>query len=467
MPICITVTDPRGGPWNKCLVPLGFVAAEATTSDQMRTTHERTRPSTLAPAEKFRQERTACRRRALARTTQLSTWAALIIAAIGGLAAPVAQAADQRIARHRLVGHHPRSTVSRLRTARTTGAPPLTFGIYPGGAAGTVGPRGRLAPEDPAKRLAALESLRASGRPLVLHLYATYSAPGGWSAEQQVGPAVAEYTAAGFQIELVLTYRPADGGSSSDVVGFAEFVRRTVSSFGPNPQFVSLQVTNEANIGGAPNASDGYYASVKDALVEGVIAAKKEIRSGSFHQIKVGFNWAYSTDPGETVFWRYLGQRGGAAFANALDWVGLDAYPGTWGPPINAADLSGGTKEAIYGALSSLRQRYMPLAGIPARVALHVSENGYPTGPGRTEDMQVTAMKAAIAAVDSARAAYNVTDYRWFDLRDADSASGSFESRYGLLNDDYTRKPAFSIYRDLVARLSAEHDSASGPDART
>lgn len=100
-----------------------------------------------------------------------------------------------------------------------------------------------------------------------------------------------------------------------------------------------------------------------------------------------------------------------------------------------------------------MRQRYIPLAGIPASVPLHVSENGYPTGPGRTDATQVTAMKAAIAAIESQRAKYNVTDYRWFDLRDADSASSSFQSQYGLMTDSYAPKPAFFAYRALVARF--------------
>ena len=48
---------------------------------------------------------------------------------------------------------------------------------------------------------------------------------------------------------------------------------------------------------------------------------------------------------------------------------------------------------------------------------------------------------------------HRVTGYRWFDLRDADSASPSFESRYGLMRDDYRPKPAFAAYRDLIATL--------------
>jgi hypothetical protein len=86
---------------------------------------------------------------------------------------------------------------------------------------------------------------------------------------------------------------------------------------------------------------------------------------------------------------------------------------------------------------------------------LHISENGYPTGPARTDAMQVAVMKSTIATVDEYRTRYAVTDYRWFDLRDADSSSAGFEGRYGLLRDDDTPKPAFAVYRGLVAALGS------------
>lgn len=338
-----------------------------------------------------------------------------------------------------------------------SGAPPLVFGIYPGGAAGTVGPSGAVAPEDPEKRLAALEQLRAPARPFVLHLYASYSGLGGAPAAQQVGQQIADYGAAGFLTELVLTYRPVDGGSPADVGGFVSFVRSTVRSLGPDGGLVSLQVTNEANVTGAPNASDGYYAGAKDALIEGVIAAKDEARRGGFAQLRVGFNWAYATGPSEQAFWRYFAQRGGSAFVGSLDWVGLDAYPGTWGPPLGAGDPSTATRHFMDSVLTTLRSKYMPLAGIPRTVPLQVCESGYPTGPGRTEAMQVAVMTASIDAVDQVRAAENVTGYRWFDLRDADSSSPSLEQQYGLMRDDYSPKMGFSAYRQLVASLSVPH----------
>ncbi|MGN6872710.1 MAG: hypothetical protein ACTHMY_30340 [Solirubrobacteraceae bacterium] len=337
--------------------------------------------------------------------------------------------------------------------AKSHTAPRLLFGIYPGGAAGTVGPSGPVAPENPSLRMAALKQLRPPGRKFVLHLYSSYTGASGSSAAQQVGEEIREYGSAGFQTEFVASYRPADGGSPASVGGFTDFVREAVQSFGSVPGFVSLQVTNEANQGGSPNTSDGYYTGAKDALIDGVIAAKDEIRRDRFSHVKVGFNWAYATDGGERAFWRYLGHHGGRGFLNDLDWVGLDAYPGTWGPALGGRSLAAETTGFIDRALHALRVTYMPLAGIHHTVPLQVSETGYPTGPGRTDATQVKVMEAAVQAVYHARATYNITGLRWFDLRDADSSSSSFESQYGLMRDDYSPKPGFGAYRTLVARL--------------
>ena len=307
----------------------------------------------------------------------------------------------------------------------------------------------------PSKRLAAIRKLRAPGRPFVLHIYASFSGNASSSSAEQVGQSIAEYTAAGFQVELVLTYRPADRDPARDVPAFREFVRDAVQTFGPNPNFVGLQVTNEANVHNAPNAADGAYPGAADALIQGVIGAKSEALSKGFSQVAIGFNWAYASGPAEAAFWRRLGRSGGALFRRSVDWVGLDVYPGTWGPRIAGRDLEATTAKTMLASLGALRHRLMPLAGLPSRVPIHVSETGYPTGLRRTEAMQVKVMQASIAAVYADRSRYHITDYRWFDLRDADSSSSNFESQYGLMRDDYTPKAAFAVYGKLVAALGA------------
>ena len=382
----------------------------------------------------------------LSSTVVLLTIGAVVITVLAAITFS-AQAAVQQPSTSS-AGHHPVRRPGQAQPPTVT--PALTFGIYPGGGAGTVGPAGRTVAEDPAKRLAALRQLRVPGRPFVLHIFASYTGPQSVPPAEQVGHDIAVYTAAGFQVELVLTYRPADGAAAADVAGFADFARSALASFGSNPRFVALQVTNEANVQGAPGAADGAYAGAEDALVQGVVAAKAEARTRGFDQVRVGFNWAYSSGPRETAFWSRLGRVGGATFRNSLDWVGLDLYPETWGPTVRG-DLAAATRETVLAALTALRSRYMPLADLSSGIPLHISENGYPTGPGRTEAMQVTVMKAAVSTVDVNRSTYHVTDYRWFDLRDANSSSAGFESRYGLMRDDYTPKAAFAAYRHLVA----------------
>ena len=328
---------------------------------------------------------------------------------------------------------------------------PLVFGIYPGGAAGTVGPAGPRVADNFRAQVNALQELRVPGRPFVLHLYASYTGPRTYSAQAQVGAQIAAYSAAGFQTELVLAYRPADADPSADVPGFVSFVRDAVATLGSNPNFLSVQVTNEANVKGAPNAADGYYRGVMDALTKGIVAAKATSEALGYRQVTVGFNWAYATDPSEASFWAHLANAG-PAFRRALDWVGLDVYPGTWGPTASGHDFAAGVSKTTLDALSALRAS-LQSAGIWNDVALHIAENGYPTGPGRTPAMQQTVMRAAIDTVNARRAADHITDYRWFDLRDANSSSRSFEDQYGLMTDTYAPKPAFDTYRTLIARL--------------
>jgi hypothetical protein len=369
----------------------------------------------------------------------------------GGLASTALARAGASRARH----HH--AALGHVAAPKSVTAP-LRFGIYPGGGVGTVGPAGPTRPELAAQRLAALGQLRGT-RPFVVHLYTSYTG-GGQAATIDPGvlAQIQQYTASGFAVELVLAYRPSAG---ADVAGFAAFVRSAARQLGLNPGVVALQITNEANQGGAPNASDGYYAGARDALIQGVIAAKDETVRDGFGQLKIGFNWAYATDQASGAdFWSYLGQRGGAAFVGALDWVGVDSYPGTWGPQLASSDLATGVSSAIGSVLKSMRSRYLPLAGIPQRVAIHFSEAGYPTGPTRSYADQATALQAIVTAVNKARGAYNVTDLRWFDLRDSNSSSTSFEDQYGLMRDDYTPKPAFAVYQSLIAQLGGTQATA-------
>ena len=243
--------------------------------------------------------------------------------------------------------------------------------------------------------------------------------------------------------------RAADGGSPRV---FARYVRGIVRRYGADPRFVSLQVTNEANLPGAPNAADGAFAGAAQAVVSGVIAAKRQVRRDRRGQLRVGFSWAYDERPqASSEFWALLGRLGGRRFAEAVDWVGLDSYPGTWAPRIAvSSDLAGLAGSAVQDSVRTLRDDLMPLAGLGAGTAIHIAENGFPTGPGRSERMQAQVLDAMVRSVDAIRVRYGITDYRWFDLRDSATTDSSIESRYGITRDDYTPKPAYTTYRNLI-----------------
>jgi hypothetical protein len=104
--------------------------------------------------------------------------------------------------------------------------------------------------------------------------------------------------------------------------------------------------------------------------------------------------------------------------------------------------------------MSSLRC-YAGGAHIPDTVPIHVEENGWPTSPpARSYDQQAQSLETQVRTFQDFRGTYNVSDYRWFDLRDSDSTSPNPQQQYGLMTDTYTEKPAFARYRDLITQLS-------------
>ena len=330
---------------------------------------------------------------------------------------------------------------------------PLRFGIYPGGPAGSVNPTAPPRPEDPVKRLAALREL-AGGAPFVARLYSAWTGnaaaddPSGWLDRE-----IAGYTAAGLNVELVVRYKPLAADATAAPAAFADHIRRIVRRYGGDPRFVSLQVTNEANIPGAPDAADGAFAGATGAVVQGVIAAKEQARQDGREHVRVGFSWAYDERLGASSdFFATLGRVGGRRFAESVDWVGLDSYPGTWAPQLALSRLlPGQAGGAVKESVRSLRDCFMPLAGLGAATTIHIAENGFPTGPGRSEEMQAQVLDAMVRTVGDIRGAYGISDYRWFDLRDSSSADANVESQYGITRDDYSPKPAFATYRALVA----------------
>src|SRR5215212_4200499 len=231
--------------------------------------------------------------------------------------------------------------------------PAVRFGINARAVTGQIGPTTAAAvPEDPARHLAKLDELRRPGAPFPLRLTRFFWRDGE-AAFQEFEALTDHYTSRGYPVELQVRYQP-NAEQEGDIAAWVEHVRAVVRRFGSNRLVVGLQITNEVNITFSRDSSDGAYAGARDALVQGVIAAKDEARRLGYDQLRIGFNWAYRTDPAnEMSFWQALRDRGGPAFVRSLDFVGLDVYPGTIFPPVESG--IDGYRDAMVNAMSTLR----------------------------------------------------------------------------------------------------------------
>ena len=256
---------------------------------------------------------------------------------------------------------------------------------------------------------------------------------------------VEQYARDGRRLDVVLQFQSGRG----DVEGYVEFVRRQVRRLGPIAD--GVQVTEEANFTDGPPLLDGAFPNVRQALVKGVLAAKDEATRLGYDHLKVGFNAIPSFKPGDD-FWPAIGALGGRPFVEALDYVGLDFFPGVF-RPVAADGQPGDLRQMVAVVLRAIRESWMPAAGIPASVPIHVAENGWPTSPDRPYERQAVALETIIRTIHDYRGNYHVARYQLFDLRDADSANPDIFYQFGILRDDYAPTRAFEVYRRLIAEL--------------
>jgi hypothetical protein len=376
-------------------------------------------------------------------------------------------AAASAAAAHRAAGHVRRATPARRahrRHRRTharhraiertvlarsgSPAPRLRFGVYPWAAPGAVNAVDAQLADDPYKALGALKELQGN-RSMTVHIYGQYTGADPGEADALISDA-RWWSENGVRVEAVLRFRPARADLASGYVRWVEAVSARLAAI---RRVADIQIGNEANNGASAAAADGAYAGAVQAIASGVPAARQTVIAAGRPDIRIGFNWA----PGTTAchadpFFAALRQAGGQALSAATGWVGIDVYPGTWSAPSPAVYPSSALVRAgVVDSLRCLRRTQMPRAGLSNSTTITVAETGWPTSATRSELTQAAVLRDILGAVQSVSALYGVTDLRWFDLRDANTASGQLENGYGLLRDDYSAKPAFGAYRELVA----------------
>lgn len=323
-------------------------------------------------------------------------------------------------------------------------AHPFVFGIYPGGEAGSDDGMAAGPPGDPARIEEALTALAGNSVPFIVRAYERFSdadAPSPWP--RQTPENYTQYLRHGRLLDLVVMFQSKSG----DVAGFLDFVRSLIAQHGP--WLYSIQITEEANFTDGPGCIDGPWPRVLEALVEGVKAAKQEALRLGLTRLRVGFNSTPTFGP-TAEFWTSIAALGGADFAESLDYVGLDFFPDVFRP---APDL----RAAVLGVIETMRATWLPAAGIPASIPIHIAENGWPTGPDRPDDRQSEVFESIIHALVEVREQFNLARYTIFALRDSESFApenaANIFFHFGLMRSDYTPKSAFETCRRLIAEF--------------
>lgn len=309
----------------------------------------------------------------------------------------------------------------------------LLFGAYPGGTIANAG-----VPNDPAQIDDALNGLANPGRPFVVRGYKHFADDRHTADEPED---VSQYIRGGRALDLVLCY----GSDAGDVAGWLDWVRTTIHE---NLEFLwALQITEEPNLAAPP--MDGSCPNVREALVQGVLLAHDELGALGRPEVRVGFNAIAATEPDDD-FWPAIAKLGGDPFIEALDYVGLDLFPDLIAPAAPTG-TPGDLRSTVVSALADFRGRSLPSAGIPDSVPVHITEWGWPTGQARSDADQARALEEVVRTVASYRGNFNIATFELHGLRDSLSSQDDIFAHLGIMNDDYSPKPAYGVYRQLIA----------------
>ena len=324
----------------------------------------------------------------------------------------------------------------------------FTFGIYPGGEAGSDCGVINGRPDDPAQIERCLDELQGTTRPFIVRAYERFSDkdnPSRWRA--RTPPNYERYVGNGRLLDLVLMFQ----SSSGDVKSYLEFVHELVERH--RGRIFSVQVTEEASFTDGPDAIDGPFPRVLEALVKGVVAVKELLRRTGQSHVLTGFN-STPTFGASSAFWNKIGELGGKEFVQAVDYVGLDFFPDVFRPAAGDGE-PGDVEESARYVLETMRIEWLPAAGIGTQVPIHIAEHGWATGPTRSYERQAQVIERVVRLVWAERERLNIKRYTLFGLRDTDSSSpeldGDIFHHFGITRDDYSAKPAYEVFRRLVS----------------
>jgi len=314
----------------------------------------------------------------------------------------------------------------------------LRFGIYLGGISEVHHELATGKPDIPEEINRVLDELQGNKQFLVrTYLGFTGSDDDAELVDMPSMPDLARYTWRGRKLDLVLSNWDRKGNTA----GWTEFIVNVIARYGA--YIGCLQICEEPNLYEYPG--DGRFGNAVENILTGVRVARNALKQRAL-SANVGFNAVPCLDSHDG-FWREMTERIDHSFINCLDYVGLNFYPDVTVP------LVGEMSADVVKTLTHFREETLRSAGIPGSVPIHVCENGWPTGPFRYYTRQADLIEQMVRAVHKVRVELNITHYELFALRDADTANPDLNHQFGILRDDYSAKPAFEVYRNLVWEL--------------
>ena len=219
-----------------------------------------------------------------------------------------------------------------------------------------------------------------------------------------------------------------------------------------------LQITNEVNIAYSKNTSDGFYKRAVEALVRGVIEAKRDVAAARIRPPgdRLQLRLPLRRRPARRRFWRAVGRRGGARLrrpptGSASTSTRAPSSPGvllrrrspttatpSWrGSPRFASATCPRPGSALHAAAhrgDRLPHRPGPLGGRPAEGHARVRQDGGPL-PGHLRHQRLPLVRPA-------RQQQRGTELPAF---------------FGLLRDDYCPSPPSATTAALIARYGGRH----------
>jgi hypothetical protein len=322
----------------------------------------------------------------------------------------------------------------------------LTFGIYPLSAAGT--PFGlAVGPEDNYVKIQlALKDLKGEAKELLPRNYLIYTKE--WEGKMLSN--ADRYLDAGLIGDLTIGCGDWTDKQEPDIElnNWLDFIRKVINRYGSH--LASLQITNEPNL----SFMEGSKPYILQALVEGVITAKKEVRARNL-PIKIGFGSVPEGPAAVPHFWENLAKAGGKTFVDSVDFVGHNFYVDVFEDhPLDLREIT----TSVERTLHNLEEKLIS-SGIPDSVSIRITENGWPTGKNpvanieRSYERQVEVLETVIRTIYNLRQELNISHYELFGLRDADSSKDDLFHQYGILQDDYSPKPAYYTFKKLIQEL--------------